>query len=234
MHSNQGFTLLEILIAMALSSAALLGYYAMLSESNLISQQLAQQRQGITDAQTALQLMRHSVALSGYHATESDNNLFPTQPLYSLPKSSPLSFTDRQVLLISHNNPNTLNNTDTLTVRYQVAADGLLTDCFGHNVQPIQQHTTLLELSYFVSKSNSLSCKASLIDLETGQIQNLGREPMIANVTALSFDYITKQGYQSIPPAVAEDLLGARVSLQLQASSPSFSALLAIRQTGAP
>ena len=202
----QGFTLVELLVVLAIVSVVMGGIYSIFVSSNkvYISQEevvAAQQ-----EARSALDILGREIRMAGFIA--ADNKTGGLDPI----QSGAWAGNADSVIEIAAVD----NTAKTTTLAFKSNLDGADTDLDGNDdteaVRYVYYHSDYAD----ASRRNTLTREVKLWNAGWG---NLGGEQLfLENIQALTFTYQMADGTTSDNPTNLEDIRGVVISLTAQTS----------------
>jgi type IV pilus assembly protein PilW len=223
---QQGFSLIELLIATAIGLIITLGVLAVFSNSTVASRMAEAQSRMNEDAQVALNLLSLEIKMAGHNPVNSaPNGLAVKNPLSTLTLHgcSGMFYVDATSV-----NDDKLrceigvpNQAHALFVIYEadtkntMPSAGIPTDCLGNKLTIKSGTYYVAENRYFVSASKVISAP-SLYCKGNGGLGTA--QPMVENIEDLQFSYGTMSTPSPVPKRIAGYLSATEVE-KLAASS---------------
>jgi len=183
MFKQQGLSLIELMIAMALGLILMLGVVQIFISSKQTYSVVTSQSQ----AQENARVVKHFLGRGLRHAGYWDDSTLPIE----LPGDG--VFAENQIVFATDNDStdaNVVDGTDTITVRYNGTADGQLSSCTG---MPANQNQVIID-RYFVTPAGpntnvpSLQCDSEVQTL-AGASVSTAFQPLIIGIENLQVEF---------------------------------------------
>lgn len=181
MNSEKGLSLVELLIAMALGLILTLGVVQIFISSKQTYTVVTSQSQAQENGRIVKHFLGQALRHAGYWDDPTVPRHFPTHG----------SFSDDEVIRATDNDasePAVLDNTDTLTIRFNGSADGTLSNCLGSVPEPDEFAVD----RYYIGQPggstlvSGLICESRLIAADG--TETMSTQPLIVGIENLQIE----------------------------------------------
>lgn len=201
-HSCQGFTLVELLVVLAIASIVMGGIYSVFIRSNRIYISQEEVVAAQQEARSALDILGREIRMAGFIA---DNNLPGGFDLITSPAWAGNPESDLEIAAVD-----AAARTTTLAFKSDLDGDGK-TDAVRYTYYH-SDHAT-------ANRRNTLYREVQTWDGPSGGWNGIGEQLFLENIQSLTFTYQLADGTADAAPANLEDIRGVIISLTARTST---------------